>query len=126
MQDRPQPPIGKYRRVQLARYLINKGMTTVQEMTFDKRGMLVDFEVGEDELDRIIESGLPFMTSGCASKNMENACNRPFSDCTPYQAYLGELRNYPFTPSKEDVKLIRKQIWDYSDLPIRCWTDSGL
>jgi len=27
-------------------------------------------------------------------KEMENACNRPFSDSTPYQAYTGNLRNF--------------------------------
>ena len=115
MQDRPQPPIGKYRRMQLARYLINKGMITFQGITFNREGTLVDFGIGKDELDLIVESGLPFMTSGCSSKHMENACNRPFSNCTPYQAYLGELRNYPFTPTEEDVKLIKDQLWDYSE-----------
>ena len=122
MQDHPQPPIGKYRRIQLARYLINKGMVTFQEIAFDREGMLVDFGIGKEELDRIIESGLPFMTSGCSGGGMENACNRPFSDYTPYQACLGELRNYPFIPTKEDVELIRRQLWDRSELPVRCWT----
>ena len=99
MQYFPQPPIGRYRRVQLARYLINKGLTTVQEIAFDSEGRLMDFDIDEGVLDGVISSGLPFMTSGCSSKKRENACNRPFSDCTPYQAYVGEMRNYPFTPT---------------------------
>src|SRR4030042_938778 len=123
MQDQPQPPVGKYRRVHLARYLINKGMTTADEITFDKEGRVIDLGVAEDVRDRIIDSGLPFMTSGCAGKKLENACNRPFSNCTPYQAYVGELRNYPFTPVDDDIRIIRKQLWDYSYIPTRVWVD---
>ena len=121
MQDYQQPPVGKYRRVQLVRYLINKGVITFDEITFDKEGRLTGFNIDGEMLDRAIESGLPFMTSGCAGKTLENACNRPFSNCTPYQAYVGELRNYPFTPVNEDINIIRKQLWDYSYIPTRIW-----
>jgi len=123
MQDQPQPPVGKYRRVQLARYLINKGLITVNEITFDKEGRVTSFGLDKDVCDKIIDSGLPFMTSGCAGKTLDNACNRPFSNCTPYQAYIGELRNYPFIPAEEDIKIIRKQLWDYSYISTRIWVE---
>jgi len=123
MQDHLQPPIGQYRRVQLARYLINKGMDRVEEMTFDREGRVTNFGVSEATLDEVANSGLSFMTSGCDGKNMENACNRPFSNCTPYQAYVGELRNYPFTPIEEDLQIIRKQLWDYSDTSTKIWVE---
>ena len=119
LQHHPQPPIGKYRRVQLARYLINRGLATVQEMVFDNEGRLVDFNADESVLNEAINSGLPFMTSGCASKKRENACNRPFSDYTPFQAYLGEMRNYPVTPNKEDIDIVKKQLCDYSNTPVK-------
>jgi biotin synthase len=115
MQDSPQPPIGKYRRIQLARYLVNGGLADVKEMVFDKDGQLRNYSVEKETLDQVIKSGLPFMTSGCRGKTAENACNRPFANCTPYQAYMGELRNYPFQPNKKDVELIRKQIWNYDN-----------
>ncbi|WP_309493181.1 radical SAM protein [Candidatus Hecatella orcuttiae] len=121
LQDSLQPPIGKYRRVQLARFLINKGLARVEDMTFDRVGRLTDFGIAEDLLNETVESGWPFMTSGCAGKSMDSACNRPFSNCTPYQAYLGELRNYPFQPNRDDVELIRRQLWDYSEEPVRVW-----
>lgn len=123
MQDYPQTPIGQYRRVQLARYLINKGMITTNKIAFDKEGRVAKFDMDEDMRDRVIDSGLPFMTSGCAGKTLENACNRPFSNCTPYQAYVGELRNYPFIPVEEDIRIIRKQLWDYSCIPTKIWVD---
>lgn len=119
MHQRQQPPIGSYRRVQLARYLINKDKASAESMKFDGDGRLVSFGVEETVLDGAMESGLPFMTSGCSSKNIDNACNRPFSDSTPYQATIGELRNFPFIPDEKDVRTIRKQLWDYSDTSTR-------
>lgn len=123
MQDHLQPPVGKYRRVQLARYMINKGMGRIDELTFDDEGKIVDFGINKAAIDKVVNSGLPFMTSGCSGKNMENACNRPFSNCTPYQAYVGELRNYPFTPLEEDTRVIRQQLGDYSEVPTRVWVE---
>ena len=110
MQDSPQPPIRGYRRIQLARYLINRGVIDLEEMVFDEDGKLRNYNVNKELLDQLIESGLPFMTSGCRGKTLENACNRPFANCTPYQAFMGEFRNYPFQPNKQDIEIIRKQI----------------
>ncbi|MEM3468911.1 MAG: radical SAM protein [Nitrososphaerota archaeon] len=123
MEEHTQPPIGQYRRIQLARYLINKGLTSADNMRFDNFGRLIDFGLEKDVLDEVIESGLPFMTSGCASKKRDNACNRPFSDYTPYHALIGEMRNYPFVPTKDDIKLIRRQLQDYSNIPVKVWVD---
>lgn len=123
MQDYPQPPVGQYRRVQLARYLINKGLINFNKITFDSEGRVTGFNIDSGVLDRVIESGVPFMTSGCAGKTLENACNRPFSNSTPYQAYVGEMRNYPFTPVETDIEIIRKQLWDYSSIPTKIWVD---
>jgi biotin synthase len=123
MQEHKQPPIGSYRRVQLARYLINKNLTTTDKMKFDGDEKLLDFGVGSDILNEITDSGLPFMTSGCSTKKRENACNRPFSDSTPYQAYIGEMRNFPFEPDEKDVIIIKKQLWDYSDTSVQVWVE---
>lgn len=123
MQHQTQPPVGKYRRVQLARYMINKGIARADDMTFDPEGNLMDFGVAEAVVDEAVSSGLPFMTSGCDGKNMPNACNRPFSNCTPYQAYVGELRNYPFEPASEDVEVIKQQLWDYTEVPTKVWAE---
>jgi biotin synthase len=113
LEKHPQPPIGTYRRIQLARYLINKGLTEYPKMKFDEKGRIIDFGVDKVILDKVVESGLPFMTSGCSGRTMENACNRPYANCTPYQAYIGELRNYPFRPEKSDIEIIRKQLCNY-------------
>ncbi len=123
MTDCTQPPVGQYRRSQLARYLINKGLGRFEDMSFDENGKLTDFGVPKSLLDETIDSGVPFMTSGCDGKTRTNVCNRPFSNCTPYQAYMGELRNYPFTPIADDIVVIRKQLEDYSDIPTKEWKE---
>lgn len=121
MQRYAQPPIGNYRRIQLARYLIEKELSEATDMSFNRNGHLIDFGLDADGFESVISSGRPFMTSGCSSSKREGACNRPFSNCTPYQAHLGELRNYPFQPDGEDVEIIREQLADYSNTPMKIW-----
>ncbi len=115
LQNHPQPPIGKYRRIQLARYLINHDIASVNDLEFDKDDRISAFNVSQARLDNVIESGVPFMTSGCHGKTLENACNRPFANCNPFQAYSGKFRNYPFQTNEEDIRNIRKQIYDFSE-----------
>ncbi|MFW9932853.1 MAG: radical SAM protein, partial [Candidatus Thorarchaeota archaeon] len=84
------------------------------DMIFNTSGQLTSFGIREDEYENLLTKGEAFMTSGCSGKTMENACNRPFGNCTPYQAAIGHWRNYPITPNAEDVELIREQLFDYS------------
>ncbi len=115
LQKHLQPPIGQYRRIQLARYIINHNLTSIDKMVFDENGQIRDYGLSKTALINVINSGSPFLTSGCRGKTMENACNRPFGNCTPYQAYMGELRNYPFQPEKKDIERIHSQLNDFSD-----------
>ncbi len=114
MENYPQPPLGAYRRVQVARYIINKELGTSKMMKFNNCEQLIDFGVSPDRLEKTVSAGEAFMTSGCRGETMDNACNRPFGNCTPYQAYIGHWRNFPFIPTAEDVEIIRKQLVDYS------------
>ncbi len=107
MEDVDPPPVDQYRRVQLARYIIDNGIASFDDMDFDEDGRIVHFGVSEAELDEIIDSGYPFMTSGCVGKDGKTvACNRPFGNSRPGP----DLRNYPFRPNKEDIALIRSQL----------------
>lgn len=114
MEKYPQPPLGAYRRVQVARYIINKELGTSKMMKFNDREQLIEFGVSPNRLKETVSAGEAFMTSGCRGETMDNACNRPFGNCTPYQAYIGHWRNFPFIPTAEDVEIIRKQLVDYS------------
>lgn len=100
----PRPPISQYRRVQLARYLIDCEISYAENMKFNQAGQIVDFGVPKGLLEDIIESGYPFVTSGCPG------CNRPYANERPSEF----PRNFPFRPSEEEIIEIKKQLWTYS------------
>lgn len=95
----PQPPLAAYRRIQLAHHLIVHGKTRFEDMKFDEAERLVDYGVSESLLQQIIETGNPFLTSGCPG------CNRPYYNERPG----GPMYNYPRQPLPEEIKKIGKQ-----------------
>lgn len=107
--EHPQPPAAGYRRVQMARWLIDYDLTRADRMSFDQEGRVLDFGVSEAVYTEALESGRPFMTSGCTGPSGEVACNRPYGNEKPGP----DLRNYPFQPEPDDIDLIRQQICEY-------------
>ncbi len=110
LESHPQPSYGHYRRVQLARYLVNKNLGRCEQMAFDDRGRVVHFGLDEVVLEESIQFGEPFMTSGCPGVDGRVACNRPFGNEKAGQP----MRNYACEPEIEDVALIRYQLNDYT------------
>jgi len=106
MSDHPQPPMDQYRRIQLARFLIDGKVIRAEKFAFTAGGQIVDFGLSSDMLEEIIDSGEPFRTSGCAGYDGEVACNRPYANSRPGPG----IRNFPFHPNKEDILRIRKQM----------------
>ncbi|WEU40188.1 MAG: radical SAM protein [Candidatus Odinarchaeum yellowstonii] len=106
MSNHQPPPIEQYRRIQLARYLINEKIKTIEDMEFTPDGRLESINISVEEFDKIVESGIPFMTSGCPGVDGQVACNRPYANEKPGKL----IRNYPFKPLKSDIKIIRKQL----------------
>jgi biotin synthase len=98
-------PVGQYRRVQLARFLIDHDLSQVSGMSFDEAGRIADFGLPPEDLERWIDSGRPFMTSGCPGGGLETACNRPYGDGPP-----SDIRSYPFPLEAEDVMKVREQL----------------
>lgn len=107
MKNSKQPSLGHYRRVQLARYIINKGHGRYEDMEFNDNGQIVNFGIDTND---IIEDGEAFMTSGCEGKSGKVACNRPFGNERPSKP----MRNFPFMPEAEDIEMIRSQLLDFS------------
>ncbi len=98
-------PAGQYRRVQLARYLIDHDLVRVEEMAFDADGRVIDFGLEPRAVETWIQDGRPFMTSGCPGGGLETACNRPYGDGPP-----SDIRSYPFPPEAEDLVRIKAQL----------------
>ena len=106
MSNHPVPPIEQYRRIQLARYIIDQGLNRADSFRFNKEGRVANFGMTGEFLDRLIDSGEPFRTSGCEGYDGEVACNRPFANSRPGP----HMRNYPFPPNRGDIQCIRKQV----------------
>jgi biotin synthase len=107
--QRPQPAASGYRRIQLARWLIDHDQARAAGMSFDDSGRVRDFGVDAATLEAAIALGKPFMTSGCPGASGEVACNRPFGNEKPGP----DLRNYPFMLNSEDLALVREQLVTY-------------
>ncbi|MGB5720872.1 MAG: radical SAM protein [Woeseiaceae bacterium] len=111
MDHLPATPRDQWRRVQLARYLIDYRGVRVEQMRFDELGRVTDYGISGSELAEIVDAGIAFRTSGCPGKFQDDisACDRPYGDSPP-----SDIASYPFQPKKSDLKRIRKQL----DIPV--------
>jgi biotin synthase len=111
MDHLPATPRDQWRRVQLARYLIDYRGVRVDQMKFDDEGRVVGYGIGAAELADVIDAGIAFRTSGCPGKFQDDisACDRPYGDSPP-----SNIASYPFQPDRKDIKKIRKQL----DIPV--------
>jgi len=111
MDHLPATPRDQWRRVQLARYLIDYRDARVAQMRFDELGRVTDYGIADAELADIVDEGVAFRTSGCPGKFQDDisACDRPYGDSPP-----SDIASYPFPPKKKDIKRIRKQL----DIPV--------
>jgi biotin synthase len=111
MDHLPATPRDQWRRVQLARYLIDYRGVRVEQMSFDDAGRVSNYGLADAELAEVIDAGIAFRTSGCPGKFQDDisACDRPYGDSPP-----SNIASYPFQPRKKDLKKIRRQL----DIPI--------
>lgn len=81
--DRPPPAIGRYRRVQIAHFLLKQGYR--RELFHYQAGKLVGIRLPREQTEAALTDGKAFETSGC------NGCNRPYYNERPG----GVMYNYP-------------------------------
>ncbi len=94
------PDVGRYRAIQLTRYLLYKGYDDFLRFE-DSR--VAEINANEREKKEVLH-GVPFLTSGCPG------CNRPFYNERPG----GTIYNYPQLP-KNGVHLL-EQLKRYTEL----------
>ncbi|MEJ2242791.1 MAG: radical SAM protein [Candidatus Bathyarchaeota archaeon] len=97
-ENKLQPSLISYRRIQLAHYLITHKKISMSDLKFDKNGQIIKFGTERNELLHIIDSGEPFLTSGCPG------CNRPYYNERPG----GPIFNYPRKLRLEEIADIKK------------------
>ena len=106
LSDRQPPPMYQYRRIQIARFIIDSDLQRAENFTYSKEGKIESFGLPAAEMDAIIDTGRPFETSGCTGHDGRVACNRPFGNSRPGP----NMRNFPFPPDPEDIQRIRRQL----------------
>jgi lipoyl synthase len=107
MDHLPATPREQWRRVQLARYLIDYRGGRVENMRFDGAGRVIDYGIPASALEEVVTKGVAFRTSGCPGKFADDisACDRPYGDSPP-----SNIASYPFQPNGGDLRRIRKQL----------------
>lgn len=100
LESKSPPVIESYRRIQLARYLIVNGHARFEDMHFDYYGCLTNYNIEKEKLTSIVETGNPFLTSGCPD------CNRPFYNEKP----SGPIYNFPREIRRDEISAIKQQL----------------
>lgn len=107
LDQKEQPSMGNYRRIQLARYLIDYDHADDVVFDYTPEGRITGYNIDPKLLDKIIDTGEPFRTSGCPDSQGKVACNRPYANSLPGP----DIRNFPFKPEDDDVGKVRKELW---------------
>lgn len=97
LESRNQPSIKSYRKIQFAKYLIENRLVRFEEMSFNNN-QLIDYGIKNSIIREIIETGDPFLTSGCPN------CNRPFYNEKP----SGPLFNFPHVLNSFEITKIKQ------------------
>ncbi|MCU0523100.1 MAG: radical SAM protein [Anaerolineae bacterium] len=100
--DLPAPEVGRYRALQLARYLIISGRARLHDMVFIE-GRLAEIRLDPVAIERALDTGLPFRTSGCPD------CNRPLYNERPG----GVMYNYAAPLTEDERGLARQELLSY-------------
>ncbi len=98
LENRSPPSISSYRRSQVAHYILTHRKARFENMEFDKNGNLTSFGISKEMLLEDIDTGKPFLTSGCPG------CNRPYYNESPG----GPLYNYPRQLLPEEIEEAKK------------------
>ncbi len=106
MAAHPKSPIRRWRRTQLAKYLIETEGFTRDQFSFDDHGDLVGLDGAAGVIEHSVASGIPFMTNGCPGAGGEPGCTRPYGSYRPSEPF----RDFPFLPEGADLAAIREEM----------------
>ena len=87
MADHPKSPLARWRRVQLAKHLIETEGYDLGQFDFDDDGGLVRPARGpRAPVEAVVGEGVAFMTNGCPGEKGEPGCTRPYGSYRPGRA----------------------------------------
>jgi biotin synthase len=106
MASHPKSPLARWRRVQLAKHLIETGGYGLGQFDYDADGGLAHLRADRSAVEAVVDQGVAFMTNGCPGEKGEPGCTRPYGSYRPAEPF----RDYPFVPAAGDLRDIRAQL----------------
>lgn len=106
MAGHPKSPLVRWRRMQLAKHLIESEGYGLDRFRFDAAGALAHLQGSRAELEAVVDQGVAFMTNGCPGEAGQPGCTRPYGSYRPAEPF----RDYPFLPAAGDLGEIRQQM----------------
>ncbi|MFX1293280.1 MAG: radical SAM protein [Promethearchaeota archaeon] len=103
-EKKSRPTLLQYRKIQLARYLLINKICRIDDFSFNEKGELIDFYIPKEQLYEIIQTGTPFLTSGC------HGCNRPYYNERPSENPYNYHRPLTNKEIKQIIKLFEEKI----------------
>jgi len=92
LEGRSSPDLSSYRRIQVIRHLVSKGLLSSEQISSDDEGR-VSLDIKKASILKELSSGKAFQVTGC------KGCNRPYYNERP----RGPMYNYPRPLSKIEV-----------------------
>jgi biotin synthase len=106
MASHPKSPITRWRRIQLAKFLLEECGLDPLAFAYQDDGSLARIHAPVELVDNVIRDGFPFMTNGCPGAGGEPGCTRPMGSWRPSET----PRDYPWNPTDADHIEIRRQL----------------
>ncbi|MHB8657610.1 MAG: radical SAM protein [Solirubrobacteraceae bacterium] len=99
----PKTPLRRWRRIQLAKFLLEERGLDPDAFRYDDDGALAAIHAPRGLIDEVIADGHAFMTNGCPSSGGEPGCTRPMGSWRPTE----DPRDFPWRPDGAESQEIR-------------------
>ncbi len=99
----PKTPLRRWRRIQLAKFLLEERGIAPEQFRYDDAGALVRIHAPRALVEAVVADGHAFMTNGCPSSGGEPGCTRPMGSWRPTEP----PRDFPWRPRGVELDDIR-------------------
>lgn len=96
-------PMRRWRRIQLAKFLLEERGLDPSAFRYDDDGALAAIHAPRTLVDEVLADGHAFMTNGCPSSGGEPGCTRPMGSWRPTE----DPRDFPWRPTEEETRSVR-------------------
>jgi biotin synthase len=103
MGSRAKTSLRRWRRIQLAKFLLEERGLDRSAFRFDDSGALGRILAPRELVDGVVADGHAFMTNGCPSSDGGPGCTRPMGSWRPTE----DPRDFPWRPTRDEIREIR-------------------